>query len=213
MEEGELKMARAFDDERTGGGLNAGFYPCNVVKMELSKYEDKYPVVTYAMDVEFIVEGASYKQNRRWFFDLEFDSTTDRLVKNKGIVKLNIKLDAIGYHGGFNIMGEWEDANGKVLTSLEEINMNLLEHIVTNICDEDKPITFPFICYCYYNKKEGKDRAYFTLYDFATKAGESKFKAHVTDFIKKGKIVNYSNEEQPENKQPQTPVRRTTTRL
>lgn len=207
-------MSRAFVEST--GGLNAGFYRCNVLNAEFKKTAEEYTRDSYSLDLTFIIEGASYKQNKRYFFDIEKDATTGKIVKNKDIIKLNIKLDTLNYPGGFNIDGIWEGREGehKQFTQDKDITMDLLEHIVLNVCDEDKPIEYPFICYCYYSKKEGKDKAFFTVYDFVKAGGsaESKFRTHVQEAIGKGYIVNAQNNNSGEqtSQNAASPTKRTT---
>lgn len=125
-----------------------------------------------------------------------FERDVDGKVKANWLIdKVNKFLDFINYTGGFNIDGEFETMEGKVIQQ-DEIQNEIFKHMMDNPESLD--------CYAYkydeYNKDD--DKVYSRIWtDLAKLPDREKLQNKIQKLIDKKKLVPYvKDEQQPESK-------------
>ena len=127
-----------------------------------------------------------------------FERDVDGKVKANWLIdKVNKFLDFINYTGGFNIDGEFETMEGKVIQQ-DEIQNEIFKHMMDNSDALD--------CYAYkyneYNKDD--DKVYSRVWsDLAKLPDREKLQNKIQKLIDKKKLVPYVKDEQQTESKPQ----------
>lgn len=167
-------------------GFSEGYKPNAIKKFEISEFRDDS--IKYSKDVCWIVsfkpEDSQYSE--RFWISGNFQRNTDNTLSadDKLIAKINNFLDFIGYAGGFNIKGEFEDPAGIIIPDFN-IQAEISEHISQN---------YPISGYAYFYKewKEKAGKAYTSIYPIYVKEDRIDwFRNYIQTQLNNKKIVPY----------------------
>lgn len=179
-----------FDNDGFKPGLNAGFHKCAIVGA-LVEIKEEAKKLKLILELAFRIEGASRIQNNKFFYDIELNEEHE-IKKCPAITILNMHLDLLKYNGGFNIKGEWESSDERILHSADEISSDLNMHIEKEFQVESRPDIMHFICYAYYKLNTATGKSYFTVFAFTLdeKDRVAKFTSLIQNKINSRIIVN-----------------------
>ncbi len=181
---------------RVEGDRSGGFSP-NAIKqasiIDITQDDSKFKDVFFVIELQ--PEDSQYSE-RTWIAG-DFDKNPDGTIKGNWLInKLNEFLDVIGYSGGYNIRGEFENPAG-VLVPKSEIANELKQFIAINKTEK-------IYAYFYKEWNDADEKAYSRVFQPFVKLNEKeKLENKIAKQIELGKkttnkgIRPYSKEEEP----------------
>tara|TARA_R100000458_G_C8276117_1_gene251325 strand:- start:107 stop:748 length:642 start_codon:yes stop_codon:yes gene_type:complete len=156
-----------------------GYFEAGIIKVE--DRSDQYDWADVWIDVHFNLKGSQYPQvhSIKGSFDKEADGT---VKVNKMVRQFNYFKDAIGYEGGINTMGTWEDEEGGVIDNIE----TSLNNHINNMNGSDNPMLEPPFDFYIYLYKEAPKKAGAKVYKRVLGkicSNDAKGKAELTSYV------------------------------
>ena len=186
-----------FRPAKSSGGGFLGFQEAVLTKVNDRTNETKddgakrFAWADLYLEVEFAVKGGQYPQ--RMQIAGSFDRGPSNEITGGSVLnKLYAFFDVIGFDGGVNLQGSWEDANGN---PIENISDALSTYCNTNPLgyeDED----YNYIIYVYKEQpKKGQDKAYTRVANSISKndaTSKTKLEERI-NFLKSRNIIKEFN--------------------
>ncbi len=156
-----------------------GYFEAGIIKVE--SREGQYDWADVWIDVHFNLKGSQYPQvhSIKGSFDKESDGT---ISINKMVRQFNYFKDAIGFTGGINTDGEWEDEGGEIIKDIES---ELNKHI-NNMNGTDNPMLEPPFDFYIYLYKEAPKKPGGKIYKRVLGkicSNDAKGKAELTSYV------------------------------
>ena len=183
-----------------------GFFEAGIV--DVTDRSDEFEWADAFLDVTFNLKGSQFPQihSIKGSFDKEADGS---LEVNRVVRHLNYFFDAIGFTGGLNTMGTWENADGTLIASIEE---HLNNHINELNGSSNPLIDPPFDHYIYLYReppKEVNGKSYKRVLAKITsndEAGHKELQSYV-DFMKlKGYLKEADSNSTPSTSENTGPI-------
>jgi len=143
------------------------------------------------LDIEFDVKDSQYSRKMQIAGSLEKDDN-GRVVGGSVLNRMYNFFDVIGFTGGINLDGEWEDSEGNKIDDIEQV---LTKYCVDNplVASDDD---YSYLIYVYKEQpKNGSDKVWTRVANsvFHNKAGErDKFSERIT-FLKSRNVIKEFN--------------------
>jgi len=128
-----------------------GYFEAGIV--DVTDRSDEFEWADAFLDVTFNLKGSQFPQihSIKGSFDKASDGT---LEINRVVRHLNYFFDAIGFNGGLNTMGTWENRDGTLIANIEN---QLNDHINEMNGSSNPLIDPPFNHYIYLYKEPPKE--------------------------------------------------------
>tara|TARA_R100001530_G_scaffold27131_3_gene21682 strand:+ start:6051 stop:6674 length:624 start_codon:yes stop_codon:yes gene_type:complete len=172
-----------------------GYFEAGIIKVE-----DKSGQFDWAdvwLDVHFNLKGSQYPQihSIKGSFDKEADGTVQI---NKMVRQFNYLKDAIGFTGGINTEGQWENVDGERIVSI----MDTLNSHINTMNGSDNPMLEPPLDFYIYIYKEAPKKAGDKIYKRVLgkictndAKGKAELESYVTYMQQKAYIKEASDED------------------
>ena len=181
----------------SGGGQFGGFMEGQIV--EYIDRSEEFDWADIFIDVVFRVPASQYPVN--YSLKGTYDREDNGNIKSCSLLnRIYYLFDAIGFKGGPNVVGEWEDADGVTIPKIDDyLSKN---HIKDNAVTNE---TYPFHIYVYKEWIADKGKAYTRVCPkivMNTSKGITDLKSYVAFLRQKGILKEYTGETAQEGATP-----------
>ena len=181
----------------SGGAQFGGFMEGQIV--EYIDRSEEFDWADIFIDVVFRVPASQYPVN--YSLKGTYDREDNGNIKSCSLLnRIYYLFDAIGFKGGPNVVGEWEDADGVTIPKIDDyLSKN---HIKDNAVTNE---TYPFHIYVYKEWIADKGKAYTRVCPkivMNTSKGITDLKSYVAFLRQKGILKEYTGETAQEGATP-----------
>ena len=180
----------------TGGGGFTGIKEASIARIvdkadeTLPDGSKKYKWADIYLDVEWKIKDSQYTNKMQIAGSFDRDDNGN-ITGGSVLNRLYNFFDTIGYNGGINIKGDWEDADGN---KIDDIAQALSGYSTSNPLNED---TFDYLIYIYKEQpKPGQDKAWTRVASnciFPNQKGMQEKMQEKVNFLKSKNIIKEFN--------------------